>query len=127
MDPIKTYDYLERARRKVLDWARPLTHEQFTQPFPIGLHTLSRTLAHIALSEWSYWRRLAGHRTPAVREEWIIDEDGLPPFAEVERAWREQADRTRATIAEVTDWIGRRPWPCCGSSASPRKTSTTTS
>lgn len=104
MDPVRTYEYLERARKKVLDWARPLTHEQFTRSFPFGLHTLSNTLAHIALSEWGYWRRLAGHTTPPKREEWIIDDEALPSFADVERAWAQQASRTRATIAEIADW-----------------------
>lgn len=103
MDPVKTYDYLERARRKVLDWARPLTHEQFTQQFPFGLHTLSNTLAHIAGAEWGYWRRLTGQPAPT-REEWIIDDEALPPFAEVETVWMRQAARTRSAIAEMADW-----------------------
>ncbi|HEU5300404.1 MAG TPA: DinB family protein [bacterium] len=106
MDPLKTYDYLERARRKLLDWTRPLTHEQFTRAFPFGLHTLSRTLAHMALAEWGYWCVLKGYTyTPLLpREEWIIDDEALPPLPEVERVWREQAARTRAAIAEIGDW-----------------------
>lgn len=106
MDPRKTYEYLERARAKLLDWTRPLTPEQFTHTFPFGLHTLSRTLAHIALAEWGYWCVLKGYTyTPLVaREEWIIDDEALPPFAEVERVWRKQSARTRTTIAEITNW-----------------------
>lgn len=105
MDPRKTYDYLERARAKLLDWARPLTHEQFTRSFPFGLHTLSNTLAHMTLAEWGYWRLLRGDRVyPPRREDWIIDDQALPPFADVERVWGHQAGRTRATIAEIEDW-----------------------
>ena len=33
MDPLKTYDYLVLARRKILHWSRPLSAEQHAQVF----------------------------------------------------------------------------------------------
>ena len=46
MEPLKTYDYLTRARQRVFEWVRPLGPEQYAREFPIGRGTLARTLTH---------------------------------------------------------------------------------
>jgi uncharacterized damage-inducible protein DinB len=101
----KAYDYLYDARAKLFDWIRPLSQEQYTQQFPIGLRTLRATMLEIAAGEWSYGRRIEGHVDPAPdRSEWPISEQRLPTFADLERAWGPQAAKTRAILSGVTDW-----------------------
>jgi uncharacterized damage-inducible protein DinB len=105
VDFTRAYDYLYDARTKLFDWVRPLAQEQYTQQFPIGLHTLRDTLLEIAAGEWSYSRRIDGHVDPAPdRAEWPISAQRQPTFADLERAWGAQAAKTRAILAAVTDW-----------------------
>jgi len=103
MEPIKTYDYLTRARRRILDWVRPFGAEQYAREFPIGRGTLGRTLTHIMISEWYYVRRMQEQPVPPYGE-WPIQEERPPAFAALEAEWSEQAARTRAALSAVRDW-----------------------
>ena len=103
MNPVRAYDYLTLARAKLFDWIRPLSQAQYTQEFPIGLHTLRATMVEIAGGEWIYTRRLQGEVVPP-KEDWPIREERQPAFADLERAWREQAPQTRALLASIQDW-----------------------
>jgi len=103
MDPLRIYDYLTRARQRVLDAARPLTAEQHAREFPIGPGTLGRTLTHIMICESAYVRRMQGREVPPY-DQWPIRDEAPPPFAELEAAWAAQADETRAALAAVRDW-----------------------
>jgi uncharacterized damage-inducible protein DinB len=103
MDPLRTYDYLTRARQRIFDWTRPLSAEQYAREFPIGRATLARTLTHIMISEWYYVRRMEGRDVPSY-EQWPIREEQPPPFASLEAEWNEQAGRTRAALGAVRDW-----------------------
>ena len=103
MNPVRAYDYLMLARAKLFDWIRPLSQERYTQEFPFGLHTLRATMVEIAGGEWIYARRLRGESIPP-EAEWPISEERLPTFADLEPVWRDQAPRTRALLAEITDW-----------------------
>lgn len=94
MDPARTYDYLCRARGLVFDWVRPLSIEQWMQPFPIGLGTLARTLTHVCISEWYYIARMTGQHVPPYAE-WSIRDESPPPFSELEPAWLRQAEVTK--------------------------------
>ena len=105
VEPLRAYDYLTRARRRVLDWARPLSAEQYGRQFPIGLGTLGRTLTHILICEWYYVERMLRHEVPPY-EQWPMQDEKPPPFPALERAWTEQGERTRAAIAAVRDWNG---------------------
>ena len=60
MEPLKIYDYLTLARQRIFDWTRPLSAEQYTQEFPIGLGSLARTLTHVMICEWAYVERILG-------------------------------------------------------------------
>ena len=103
MDPVRTYDYLVRARARVLDWVRPLDADAWGREFPIGLGTLARTLTHTLSSEWYYMERMQEHPVPAY-EQWPIRDEEPPPFAALEAAWEEQARRTRTALAGDRAW-----------------------
>ena len=103
MDPIKTYDYLTLARRRIFDWVRPLNGEEYAREFPVGLKTLARTLTHIMTSEWYYVQRLQGLAVPPY-DQWPIQDEKPPAFDALESAWEEQTGRTRAALSAVRDW-----------------------
>lgn len=103
MDAIKVYDYLERARRPVLNAIASLTEEQYRREFGFGLRTIASTVTHIAISEWYYVERLMG-RTIAPYAEWPIQYEEPPAFHVMRPMWDEQAARTRAAIAAERDW-----------------------
>ncbi|MDQ7843592.1 MAG: DinB family protein [Armatimonadota bacterium] len=105
--PIAFYEYLVVARRKLLEWVRPLTLEQYTKEFPFGRRTVRDTLVEIPLAEWSYGTRLAGEPMPASREGHPFTRFYSTAFAPLEAAWEELADRTRRILREERDW-GRR-------------------
>jgi uncharacterized damage-inducible protein DinB len=106
MEPLKTYDYLTRARQRVFEWVRSLSAEQYARQFPIGPGTLGRTLTHIMICEWVYVQRMQGRDVPPY-DQWPIRDEDPPPFAELEAAWLEQAGATRAVLSGVTDWNAR--------------------
>lgn len=103
MDPLRTYDYLTRARQRIFDWVRPLSAEQYGREFPFAHGTLGRTLTHILMSEWYYVQRIEGRAIPPY-EEWRFRQESPPPFATLEAAWSEEAGRTRAALCAVRDW-----------------------
>jgi uncharacterized damage-inducible protein DinB len=103
MDPLRTYEYLTLARRRVLDWARPLSPEQHAQQFPIGPGSILRTLTHMMISEWYYIERMEGRSVPPY-DQWPVRDENPPPLAEIGALWAQQEARTRAAIAAVRDW-----------------------
>jgi uncharacterized damage-inducible protein DinB len=103
MDPLRTYDYLALARRRVFDRVRHLSAEQYAREFPIGRGTLGRTLTHIMISEWYYVERMQRRDVPEYAQ-WPIRDENPPPFTELDAAWNEQAVRTRAALGAVRDW-----------------------
>lgn len=103
MDPLRIYDYLTKARERVLDAVRPLTPQQYDHAFNFGLKTISSTLAHIMISEWYYIERLEGRRVPPY-DQWPIKYESPPAFEIIENTWREQTKNIRASIAAERDW-----------------------
>jgi len=106
MNPLNVYDYLIRTRGIVLDAIRPLTPEQYTRPFPIGLSTIASTLTHLMISEWYYMQRFQSRTVPPY-DQWPIHYEKPPAFTLVESQWREQMASIRETIAAETDWSRR--------------------
>src|SRR5262247_3574752 len=102
LEPLKIYDYLTLARQRVFGWVRPLSAEQYTRQFPMGLGTLGRTLTHIMASEWYYVQRMQERDVPP-ESQWPIRDENPPPFAALQAAWIDQADRTRAALSAVRD------------------------
>lgn len=103
MNPTRIYDYLILSRQRVLDWTRPLSPEQYTQPFAIGPGSIARTLTHMMISEWYYVQRML-RRDVAPYERWPIQDETPPPFAALESAWATQATDTSAALAQIPDW-----------------------
>jgi len=101
----RAYDVLSQAREKLFDWIRPLSQAQYTQSFPFGLHTLQTTMVELAGTElWLAMRiREEAFPVPFSWEDWPITEKTCPTFADVERAWRAEMPRTRATLEGIAD------------------------
>lgn len=104
LNPSHLYGYLSKAREKLLDWVRPITFEQYaTKEFPFGLKTIRDTLVEIPLAEWTYVQRLRGEHVPP-SDERPFARFYKTEFAPLEEAWREQAEDTRATLHEISNW-----------------------
>ncbi len=103
INPIRTYDYLCLARGRLLGWVRPLSAEQYAQAFPIGPGSLARTLTHIMICEWYYVRRIERLPVPPY-DQWPIQDEHPPAFADLEARWTAQAATTREMIAATEDW-----------------------
>lgn len=109
MDPLKIYDYLLKTRQRVMDAVRALSPQQYEREFAFGLKTIGATLTHIMVSEWYYIERLEGRTVPPY-EQWPIKYENPPSFDVIERTWREQARKVRATIADQRDWTRQITW-----------------
>lgn len=102
-DFLRVYDIHTRAREKLFAWIRPLSQEQYTREFPFAHRTLRATMHEIATTEWWLATRLREEPMP---RPWSWDDlpiNRYSTFAELERAWMEQAPQTRATLAGLTD------------------------
>lgn len=105
MDPLRIYDYLAAARRRLLDAVRTLTPEEYLRPFPFGLTTVGATVTHMMLSEWYYIERVEGREVPPY-ERWPIQYENPPSLTVIEPIWREQEVRVRSVLAAQTDAVG---------------------
>ena len=106
MEYVHVYDVLTQARQRLFDWVRPLIQEQYTRRFPFGLGTLRATLIEIARVELVYGKRLREEPIPPppLPDTFPISETRQPTFADLDKAWTEQARETRATLARIKDW-----------------------
>ena len=105
IDFVRVYDVHSRARAKLFDWIRPLTQDEYTREFPFAHRTVRATLHEIAKTEHWLAMRLRGESMPEPFrwDEIPPDEQAGPTFLELERAWRQQAPETRATLAALSD------------------------
>lgn len=108
--PIAFYDYLATARRKLWEWIRPLSTEQYTQEFPFGRKTIRTTVVEIPLAEWSYGTRISGDAVPASIEQHPFNRFFSTDFAALESAWTELESRTRRILREERDWTRTLEW-----------------
>jgi uncharacterized damage-inducible protein DinB len=106
MVPARLYAYLWTTRGAMLEAVRMLTPEQYGRHFPFGLGTVGSTLTHLMISEWYYVERLDGRSVPPYAQ-WPVHYETPPPFAEVERLWREQMVRVRTLVDAQRDWDRR--------------------
>ncbi len=107
INPPEVYEYLVAARTKLFDWVRPLSVEQYTREFPFGRKSLRGTLVEIAMGEWSYTHRLRSEKIPSEPSDRPFTRFLTTEFAPLEQAWKEQAEETRRTLREITDWSKR--------------------
>lgn len=103
MNPVKTYEYLTKARERIFAAVRPMTDEQWRREFPIGPGSLAKVLTHIMICEQFYIWRMTEQVVPPY-EQWPIQDEKPPAFSVIETEWVAQAVRTRATIAAIGDW-----------------------
>lgn len=106
MEPLRTYDYLTRARQKLFEWVRPLAAADYMRPPAPGQRSIAQTLTHIMICEWYYVQRIEGREVPPYGE-WPIQDEDPPAFDILEAAWNEQAARTLETARAIHDW-GRK-------------------
>jgi len=125
LHPAHLYEYLAKAREKLLNWVRPLTLEQYTKEFPLGLNTLRNTLVEIPQAEWLYVQRLRGEDVPPWDER-PFARFYKTDFAPLDRAWREQAEETRGTLHEISDWARAVEYVARSSDEPPVRIRTTT-
>lgn len=125
LNPAHLYEYLVKAREKLVDWVRPLTFEQYTNAFPFGLKTLRDTLVEIPMAEWTYVHRLLGEDVP-LWDDRPFARFYKTDFAPLERAWREQAEETRGTLREISNWARPVEYVARSSDEPPVKIRTTT-
>jgi len=105
MDFVRVYDVHTKARMKLFDWIRQLSHEGYTREFPFAHRTLRATMIELAMTE--LWLAMRLREEPMPRpfrwEQMPINEQTHDTFPKLEAAWLEQAPRTRATLAGITD------------------------
>lgn len=106
MDFVRVYDVHAQARHKLFDWIRPISQEDYLREFPFAHRTLRATMIELAMTE--LWLVMRLREEPMPRpfrwEEMPINETSHDTFPKLEAAWRAQAPRTRATLANMTDW-----------------------
>jgi uncharacterized damage-inducible protein DinB len=105
INPADLYGYLVKARARVLEHVRALTHAQYVRTFALGRGSIRATLVHIADTEWWYTSMLEGVPSPEERSPFrAFARMGVTPL---EASWAALAERTRRALARETDW-GRR-------------------
>ncbi len=102
MQPHAFYEYLMQARKRLFDWIRPLTKDQYEREFPFGSKTIHAALLHIAGAEWAYSNRLQGQQVTPADSPYTPEK--VRSFAELEASWSAMAERTSATLAQVSNW-----------------------
>jgi uncharacterized damage-inducible protein DinB len=101
MDYASFFDYLVRAREKLLGWVRAQPSEVFTRKFPFGLGSIQTTLVHTAAAEWAYVRRLSGRDVSLGDSPFTLERQSeFEPSAE---AWAQQVPVTREALANLGD------------------------
>ncbi len=100
IDPAETYEYLVKARSRIIQRVRELTYNQYRQQFPFGHRTVRKTLVHIVDVEWWYTRILRGQ--PG--DQYPFNRYLKTRFEPLAQAWEEQAEETRRTLRDVRDW-----------------------
>jgi uncharacterized damage-inducible protein DinB len=105
MRPIEHYETLLMSRRRMQDWARELTPDQYRQAFPFGHKSVGGTLAHLVGTEWLYGRAVRGEEFDSRNLPYT--EATHPDYASLEAAWRELESSTRGWLLVETDWTRR--------------------
>ena len=95
------FEYLVKARGKLLGWIREQPPPVYTQRFPIGKGTIRATLIHIASSEFGYVHRLRGRAY--LPEHNPFDYEELPELEPFLSAWDRQRPVTRESLASIED------------------------
>ena len=95
------FDYLLKARGRLLEWIRTQPSGVYTKAFPIGLGSIRATLLHTAGAEWAYVRRLGGESVSPADSPFTVERQ--PEFDPFAAAWEREAAATRRTLAGIGD------------------------
>ena len=60
VDLVHFFDYLVRARERLLRWIADAPSDVYERDFTFGLGSICATLVHVADIEWGYVQRLSG-------------------------------------------------------------------
>jgi uncharacterized damage-inducible protein DinB len=99
---VMMFDYVVKARARLLDWIRPLSADRYSREFPYGLKTIHATLVHTASAEWSYGNRLRGLQVPPEENPFTVEK--IRTLADLEAAWTALSPQTRMILAQIPDW-----------------------
>ncbi|HLJ61535.1 MAG TPA: DinB family protein [bacterium] len=105
-DGLVTYfDYLVRARARLLEWVRQASPQAYTQAFPVGRGSIRATLLHVAGAEWGYVEALRKSEVVAqeIRQNNPFTLERLPDLEPLVAAWDRQRSSTRAALADLGD------------------------
>jgi uncharacterized damage-inducible protein DinB len=99
------FDYLVRARARLLDWIRKAPPDTYTRTFAIGRGSIRATLSHVAGAEWGYVEALRKGDVTAeeIRQRNPFTVERLPELEPLVVAWEQQRPVTRQALAELGD------------------------
>jgi uncharacterized damage-inducible protein DinB len=95
------FDYLCKAREKLLGWIRTQPADVYTRAFPFGMGSIRATLVHTASAQWGYTQRLGGREYTPADSPFTVDK--LPTFEPFVEAWAKLNPQTRRALAELGD------------------------
>ena len=95
------FEYLVKARGKLLGWIREQPPAVYTQKSSIGKGAIQATLIHVASSEYGYVHRLRGRGN--LPEDNPFDCEQLLELEPFLAAWDRQQPVTRETLASIGD------------------------
>jgi len=101
VDLAQYFDYLCKAREKLLGWVRSQPAEVYTRAFPFGMGSIRATLVHTAAAQWGYTQRLGGKDYTPTDNPFTVDtQPALEPFL---AAWDRLNPQTRQALAGLDD------------------------
>ncbi|HEV2438545.1 MAG TPA: DinB family protein [bacterium] len=95
------FDYLVRARGRLLQWIVEAPSELYVQVFAFGLGSIRATLVHVADIEWGYVQRLGGRDYTRADSPFTVER--LPTLSLLAAAWESQRPVTRRALADIDD------------------------
>jgi len=95
------FDYLLKARGRLLDWVRAQPAAVYTRTYPMGMGSIRATLVHTAGAEWAYVERLTGKDVSIGDSPFTVERQ--PEFEPFAAAWERRAPLTRQALAALGD------------------------
>jgi len=99
------FDYLCKARERLLGWVGSQPAEAYTRAFPFGMGSIRATLIHTAGAQYSYTQRLRGTEFSPADNPFGVDK--LPELEPLIAAWSRLNPQTRQALADLGDGTRR--------------------
>jgi uncharacterized damage-inducible protein DinB len=100
---LKLFDYNYWANKKVLDTARQLTEEQFTQASMIYNKSLRGILVHAMFAEWAWLERMLGSSPTKEDAAAILRPQDYPTVEDLIDRWDDEEITMRIFLEKLTD------------------------